>query len=65
MMKKIYIKPTMETVQLNVHQPMLTMSLNDSETPVQFSRDFDPFADELGPFSNELDPFAGTLPMMP
>lgn len=65
MMKKIYIKPTMETVQLDVHQPILTMSLNDSETPVQFSRDFDPFAGELEPFSNELDPFAGTLPMMP
>ena len=65
MMKKKYIIPTTQIVQLDVHQPILTMSLNDSETPIQFSRDFDPFAGELGPFSNELDPFAGTLPMMP
>ena len=46
-MKKIYIKPTMETVQLNVHQPMLTMSLTETESPTQFSRELDPFSDPL------------------
>lgn len=37
-MKRLYIKPTMETVQLNVHQPMLTMSLTETESPIQYSR---------------------------
>jgi hypothetical protein len=46
-MKKIYIKPTMEAVQLNVHQPMLTMSLTETESPTQFSRELDPFSDPL------------------
>ena len=67
-MKKTYIIPTIQVVQLNVHQPILTMSLNNTETPIQFSRELDPFAGELDPFSgefgsltNELDPFAGLL----
>ena len=46
-MIKIYIKPTMETVQLNVHQPMLTMSLTETESPIQYSRELDPFSDPL------------------
>lgn len=46
-MKKIYIKPTMETVQLNVYQPMLTMSLTETESPIQYSRELDPFSDPL------------------
>jgi hypothetical protein len=37
----------METVQLNVHQPMLTMSLTETESPTQFSRELDPFSDPL------------------
>ena len=35
----------METVQLNVHQPMLTMSLTETESSIQFSRELDPFSD--------------------
>ena len=46
-MKKIYEKPSMETVQLNVHQPMLTMSLTETESPIQYSRELDPFSDPL------------------
>ena len=46
-MKRLYIKPTMETVQLNVHQPMLTMSLTETESPIQYSRELDPFSDPL------------------
>ena len=46
-MKRLYIKPTMETVQLNIHQPMLTMSLTDTESSIQFSRELDPFLDDL------------------
>ena len=37
----------METVQLNVHQPMLTMSLTETESPIQYSRELDPFSDPL------------------
>ena len=47
MKKKIYEKPTMEAVQLNIHQPMLTMSLTDTESSIQFSRELDPFLDDL------------------
>ena len=44
-MKRLYIKPTMEAVQLNVHQPMLTMSLTETESSIQYSRELDPFSD--------------------
>jgi len=46
-MKRLYIKPTMETVQLNVHQPMLTMSLTETESPIQYSRELDPSSEPL------------------
>ena len=51
----------MEAVQLNVHQPMLTMSLTETESPTQFSRELDPFSDPLDvllptDFSSDLNP---------
>ena len=60
-MKRLYIKPTMEAVQLNVHQPMLTMSLTETESPIQYSRELDPFSDPLDvllptDFSSDLNP---------
>jgi hypothetical protein len=61
MKKKIYEKPTMEAVQLNIHQPMLTMSLTDTESSIQFSRELDPFLDDLDillptDFSSDITP---------
>ncbi len=54
-MKKTYIIPTTQVIQLDVHQPVLTMSLTDTETTIQFSREFELFPDDLHLFLDDSD----------
>ena len=53
-MKKKYIQPTVDVIEYNLRQPMLTGSLplSDTGTDIQFAPDLDI---EMGVMTNQLD----------